>query len=81
MQMEQVSSFWKAWERSDSIFLKEESSTDVIEPRQGKKTSQNLISVVSVLFITTHSSFSGIQKIKIIIGLQLLIFSVSLFFT
>ena len=43
MQMKQVSSSWKAFERSDSIFLKEEKQDWTPEKEE---TAQNLIQVV-----------------------------------
>ena len=77
MQTKQLSSSWKARERSDSIFLKEESRIYVIEPKGKKKTSQNVIQVV---FITTHSSFSGVKN-QNNHRIAVAIFFVSLFFT
>ena len=46
MQMKQVSSSWKACERSDSIFLKEEKQDCYYWTPEKEETAQNLIQVV-----------------------------------
>lgn len=77
--MKQLSSSAKACERSDSIFLKEESRICIIEPKEGKKKLHKIWFKLCFCSVYNNTFFIfWCSKIKIIIGLQLLIFCFTL---